>query len=254
MVMELVDGKPLDRIIPSQGMRLTELLRIATPIADAFARAHAAGIVHRDLKPSNVMLTASGAVKVLDFGLAELAHEAPATVDETLTATNPVHTLQGTVMGTPGYMSPEQAEGKPTDARSDIFSFGVLLYEMATGRRAFSATTNAATMVAVIAREPEPVMALRPDLPADFLRLLTRYLRKSPERRPQSMSDVRVLLEDLVAEPEAVPPAVSPASAESGWRIKSIAAAVAAALVLLSGALLWRARSGLPAAPSTDIP
>src|SRR5262245_41095965 len=139
IVMELVQGKSLDKLIPRGGMAVKEALRLAIPIADAVARAHAAGIVHRDLKPANVMVTDAGVPKVLDFGLAKLlarediADQATAT-EETAA---PALSQAGVVSGTPAYMSPEQAEGRPIDARSDVFSFGALLYEMLTGRRPF---------------------------------------------------------------------------------------------------------------------
>src|ERR1035441_10152154 len=133
IVMELVEGKPLNELIPRTGMRLTDALRIAAQVAGALTTAHAAGIVHRDLKPANIMVDAQGRVKVLDFGLAKLSAPAaaPTGADETtrtLTADQPV-TEAGVILGSVPYMSPEQAEGKPLDARSDIFSFGAVLYE-----------------------------------------------------------------------------------------------------------------------------
>ena len=146
LVMELVDGSSLDTLIPQNGFRVPELLRIASQIANACSSAHAAGIVHRDLKPSNVMLTAAGVAKVLDFGLAKLIDEPGPANDHTLTQA--AVTQAGIVMGTPAYMSPEQAEGKTVDARSDIFSFGAVLYELATGRKAFPGTSTAAILAA----------------------------------------------------------------------------------------------------------
>ncbi len=130
--MELVSGKALDRLIPRHGMRLNDALKYAVQIADALARAHAAGIVHRDLKPGNIMVNEDGLVKVLDFGLAKLTEAAPAGDDEATRTMRPT-TEEGKIVGTVAYMSPEQAEGKKVDARSDIFSFGSVLYEMVTG-------------------------------------------------------------------------------------------------------------------------
>ena len=139
IVMEFVNGKPLHEIIPRKGMRITETLRMAAQIAEALTAAHAMGIVHRDIKPGNIMVDATGRAKVLDFGLAKLtAPIVPATAfaDETRTlAKDRPRTEQGAIIGSVPYMSPEQAEGRPVDARSDIFSFGALLYEMVTGRR-----------------------------------------------------------------------------------------------------------------------
>src|SRR6266436_5100608 len=147
IVMEYVPGKPLDALIPRQGMRLAEVLRIAIPIADAVARAHAAGIVHRDLKPANVVVGSDGAVKVLDFGLAKLValEDAGSPEHETRTKDGDAgrHSRPGTVAGTAGYMSPEQAAGRQVDARTDVFSFGAMLYAMLTVRRALLGNSTA---------------------------------------------------------------------------------------------------------------
>ena len=141
IAMEYVAGKALDQLIPRKGMRLNEALKIAVQIADAMARAHEAGIVHRDLKPSNLMVDEHGVVKVVDFGLAKLTETAEPSGDAT-TRTAPAKTEEGAIVGTVAYMSPEQAEGRALDGRSDIFSFGAVLYEMVTGRRAFSGDTR----------------------------------------------------------------------------------------------------------------
>jgi eukaryotic-like serine/threonine-protein kinase len=139
IAMEFVPGRTLDQLVPAKGLRISEVLKYAIQIADALAAAHAAGIVHRDLKPANVMVTEKGDVKVLDFGLAKLMENPTITeADRTKTVvTNLPNTEEGTILGTASYMSPEQAEGKKVDVRSDVFSFGVLLYEMLTGHRAF---------------------------------------------------------------------------------------------------------------------
>jgi serine/threonine protein kinase len=155
IVMELVRGKSLDALIPRQGMRLGEALRIAIPVADALAAAHARGIVHRDLKPANVMVGSDGAVKVLDFGLAKLTAVESAPNEETTTVVaDPGLSAPGMIMGTAAYMSPEQATGGQVDARSDIFSFGAMLYEMVTGVRAFAGTSTADTLNALTRTEP----------------------------------------------------------------------------------------------------
>src|SRR6478735_9005211 len=157
LVMEYVRGKSLDALIPRQGMRLGEVLRIAIPVADALAAAHASGIIHRDLKPANVMIGGEGAVKVLDFGLAKLVGAEEDSAAETATVTaHGTLSAPGAIAGTAAYMSPEQASGGEVDARSDIFSFGTMLYEMATGARPFVGTTIADTLAAVIQAQPKP--------------------------------------------------------------------------------------------------
>jgi serine/threonine-protein kinase len=188
MVMEFVSGKTLVDLIPKGGLRAPQALKYGVQMADALSAAHSAGIVHRDIKPGNVMVTDSGLVKVLDFGLAKLL-EPRSPWDVTLTAKP--QTQSGLVMGTPAFMSPEQAEGKPVDARSDIFSFGSLLYEMTTGKRAFAATSMAATLATVLHKEPEPISI---HVPRELSGTILRCLRKSPESRFQSMADVRAAL------------------------------------------------------------
>ncbi len=186
IVMEFVAGKTLGQLISPKGMPLGDTLQIAVQIADALARAHAAGIVHRDLKPANVMVDDHGLAKVLDFGLAKLV---PHFDSEQSTQTE-----AGAILGTLSYMSPEQAEGKPVDVRSDIFSFGAVLYEMTTGQRAFRGETAMSTISAILRDEPKPVSQLASGIPADLEKIVTRCLRKDPPRRTQSMADVRVAL------------------------------------------------------------
>ena len=192
LVMECVNGKPLQELIPRKGMPLPEALHYAGQIADALAAAHAAGIVHRDLKPGNIMVTGDGVVKVVDFGLARVViPEFPAPDDP-----NPL-TAQGEIVGTVSYMSPEQAEGRNVDARSDVFSFGSVLYEMLTGARAFHGASLASTLAEIIHVDPRPACEIAGPLPRDLETLLARCLRKDPSRRWQSMADVRVALLDL---------------------------------------------------------
>ena len=195
MVMEFIDGKTLDQLIPRKGMRLNEALKIATQIADALARAHAAGIIHRDIKPANIMVDVHGQAKVLDFGLAKLTEQGDTA--EASTATAAVKTAEGTIAGTAAYMSPEQAEGKPLDARSDIFSLGAVLYEMFTGRRAFRGDTRLSTLAAVIGQDPD---VLQGGIPPELIRTITRCLRKDPAWRFQTMADLKVTLAELTTE------------------------------------------------------
>jgi Tol biopolymer transport system component len=200
IVMEYVAGKTLDQAIPHQGMRLDQILRVAIPVADALACAHTAGIVHRDFKPANVMLGAEGTVKVFDFGLAKLVTSREASLkSETATDDGVREPLSrpGTVAGTMGYMSPEQAAGGKVDARSDVFSFGAVLYEMATGRRAFAGASTAEVLAALMTEQPKAPSEVVPDLPKELDRLIQRCLRKEPERRFQHMLDAKLELEQI---------------------------------------------------------
>jgi len=167
LVMEFIDGRPLNERIPRKGMAVTEALRIAAQVADALAAAHAAGIVHRDLKPGNIMVDQQGRAKVLDFGLAKLGAAEPsapiAAGDDTRTV-SPL-TEEGAIVGSIPYMSPEQAEGKPVDARSDIFSFGAVLYEMVTGQRAFQGESRVSTLAAVVERDPRIISEVTAGVP-----------------------------------------------------------------------------------------
>jgi len=204
IAMEYVPGETLDHLIGRKGLRIRTALKYASQIADALATAHAAGIVHRDLKPSNVMVTPQGVVKILDFGLAKLSEEAEADAfAETIHGDGTPLTEEGTVLGTVAYMSPEQAEAKKVDARSDIFSFGSMLYEMVTGQRAFTGKSKLSTLSAVLHKEPLPPSQAVPDTPSELERLIFRCIKKDPERRWQSMADVKVALDELLEEVES---------------------------------------------------
>jgi serine/threonine protein kinase len=194
ITMEYVDGKTLDQIIPRNGLRLNEALKLAIQIADALARAHSSGIVHRDLKPANIMVDTHGQVKVLDFGLAKLTETSPDDLTRTM------KTSEGQVLGTAAYMSPEQAEGRPVDARSDIFSFGSVLYEMVSGRRAFQGDSAISTLTAVLRQDPP---RLSDEIPHDLQQLIGRCLRKDCARRMAHIDDVRLALQDLKEESDS---------------------------------------------------
>jgi serine/threonine protein kinase len=193
LTMEFVEGQSLDRRITEGGMPLEQLLEIAGSLAEALAAAHEKGIVHRDLKPANVIVTESGRVKALDFGLAKEIHDDCG--DATLTSAG--KTQAGVVMGTPAYMSPEQVVGGMLDHRTDIFSLGVMLHEMATGRRPFTGRSSAELTSAILRDTPPPVTDFRADLPVNLVRVIRRCLEKDPRNRPQTARDVSNELHDL---------------------------------------------------------
>jgi serine/threonine protein kinase len=203
LVMELVEGETLESLLAQRRLPLSETLALGIGIADAMARAHAAGIVHRDLKPSNVMVTSDG-VKVLDFGLAKLT-DTPFIDSEgpTVAPDESSLTQQRAILGTVGWMSPEQASGETVDARSDIFAFGVLMYEMLTGRHPFRRRTTLETLAAIRDEEPESPTGIVPALPPEVERAVLRCLRKNPARRWQSLSDLGAVLEDLKEDTES---------------------------------------------------
>ncbi len=259
LTMELVEGTTLSRRIPTGGMALERLFAAAIPIADALAAAHEAGITHRDLKPDNVMIDAKARVKVLDFGLAKRAprgRDANAGQQTTLELTE-----DGRVLGTMPYMSPEGLMASTVDARSDIFSLGIILYEMATGERPFSGP-NAAQLISSILRDtPESVTAVRDELPRHLGRIVRRCLEKDPERRYQSALDVRNELQDLWREIESGElPTASAVLPQAGGRPTGAApyaravrrwlpaaAAVATLAALAVGYAQFRTRPAAPA-------
>src|SRR6266849_4539174 len=186
LTMQLIDGLPLDRLIPQGGLPVEQIVEIASALADALAAAHEKGIVHRDLKPANVMVTAEGRVKVLDFGLAK--DVGPETSnDATMTS----------AVGTPAYMSPEQVTGRALDHRTDIFSLGVMLHEMATGRRPFEGTSSAELVSSILRDHPPLVTDVRADLPDDLARVIRRCLEKDPRHRVQTARDVSNEFRDM---------------------------------------------------------
>jgi eukaryotic-like serine/threonine-protein kinase len=197
LTMELIEGRTLADLLPAKGLPLDQLLKLAIPLADAVGAAHAKGITHRDLKPANVMVTSDGRVKVLDFGLAKLRDEAPRAEGSVTTLEPQPLTGEGRIVGTVTYMSPEQAEGKTVDHRSDIFSLGVMLYEMATGERPFKGDSNVSTLSSILRDTPRAVTDLNPGLPRDLAKLIRRALTKDPEHRFQSAKDLRNELEEL---------------------------------------------------------
>jgi serine/threonine protein kinase/Flp pilus assembly protein TadD len=222
ITMELVEGQPLSSLIPPGGLSLDRLVDVAIPLADALAAAHAKGITHRDLKPANIMVGADRRVTVLDFGLAKLHESSPAAAGATSLPTADNMTHDGRIVGTVAYMSPEQAEGKPVDHRSDLFSLGVILYEMATGGRPFTGDTSVSITSSILRDTPPSITDLKAALPRELGRIIRRALTKDAERRYQTAKDLRNELEDLKREHEARPsaPDVAPRPVE---RVASIA-------------------------------
>jgi serine/threonine protein kinase len=257
IAMEYVAGKTLGELIGRKGLRIADALKYAVQITDALATAHAAGIVHRDLKPANLMVNEKGLVKILDFGLAKLTEQADsddAAATVTLTAHGGPHTEAGTIVGTVAYMSPEQAEGRKVDARSDTFSFGAVLYEMVTARRAFQGETKMSTLSAVLHKEPPPVRELVEGIPLELERIILRCLRKDPARRFQHMADLRVALEEVKEESESGAQAAPVAQRSSVWKRASMALLP---LVALGGALgywWWTQPRREPEVPLKAVP
>ncbi|MBY0505307.1 MAG: protein kinase [Bryobacteraceae bacterium] len=236
MVMELIEGETLASRIAKGALPLDQALKYAAQIADALDRAHRAGVTHRDVKPQNIMLTRDG-VKVLDFGLAKSTVSKPGPTEETLTK---ALTAEGTVMGTPQYMAPEQFGGKEADARSDIWAFGAVLYEMVTGRKAFAGSNYQSLVGAILATDPAP-LAVQPFTPAWLERLVRRCLAKEAEDRWQSMRDIVLELRS--------PPVEAVAAKASRW--PWVAAAAGIALGVAGWLLPWRTET--PPGPPVQL-
>jgi eukaryotic-like serine/threonine-protein kinase len=200
LTMELVEGDSLAVAIPEHGLPLDRILGLGTALAEALAAAHDKGIVHRDLKPANVMVTTDGRVKVLDFGLAKDLRPAGIT-DATMTAAG--HTQAGVVMGTPAYMSPEQLGGRGVDHRTDIFSLGIMLYQMASGRRPFSGESSVELASAILRDAARPLGEARPELPAALAQVVQRCLEKDRERRIQTAREVATALRGVLQHPSS---------------------------------------------------
>src|SRR5579863_1608629 len=252
LVMEFVEGDTLAHVIKQGPMPLERVLQCAVQIADALSAAHAKGVIHRDLKPANIILTRSD-VKVLDFGLAKLGSakfgSSPSGTgsSEIATRTEPM-TESGSIVGSLHYMAPEQAEGKDTDERSDIFSFGAVLYEMLTGKRAFDGETKTSILAAILRDQPAPISQFQPTVPRALDRVVRKCLEKKPEDRWHSAHDLKPMLEliDLTGPTSAstsmsgsgVQPVERPR--QKKWLWPSIAAGVIAAGVALSLWAPWR--------------
>jgi Tol biopolymer transport system component len=248
LVMEFLEGETLERRLEKGSLPPQQTIRYGAQIADALARAHKLGITHRDLKPANVMLTKSGA-KLLDFGLATQSGAAP--LADALTQMTQVQsklTSAGMIVGTFQYMAPEQLEGKPADARTDIFAFGEVLYEMATGKPAFSGTSRASLIAAILTAEPPPISQLQPLTPPALERVVKKCLAKDPDERWQSASDLASELQWMSTESTVAYPAI-PARAISPRRFDGKLWGMVAMTLLAATALLFHFYSR-PAAPA----
>jgi serine/threonine-protein kinase len=255
LVMELVEGATLAERISSGPIPLEEALPIAKQIADALEYAHEHGIIHRDLKPANIKITPEGRVKVLDFGLAKAlsSDAAPASDPDVSPTITLKDTTDGFVIGTAGYMSPEQARGKAVDKRADIWAFGAVLYEMVTGRRAFRGDSTASTLAAVLGNEPDPPTRITPEVPKELERIIQRCLRKDPNRRFHSMNDVKVELEEVREESESGMQTIQ-ALARRRRRAWMYAAACIALLGIAGAIWWWRQEILPPPSPSQPVP
>ena len=251
IAMELVEGKTLRELVAAGPIPIKRLLSLAAQMAEGLARAHAAGIVHRDLKPENLMVTREGFVKILDFGLAKLVRSG---FEASRGAENPTvsrGTEAGTILGTVGYMSPEQASGEPADFRSDQFSFGSILYEMVIGGRAFERSTPAQTLTAIIESEPEALATVAPRTPAQLVWIVERCLSKDPDERYASTTD---LARDLAALRDRASgissPGIEPPAARKLRLSGRVLAAVAIAVAGMLAAVVV-ARRSVPYQPPT---
>ncbi len=227
IAMELVEGRPLGRLLADGPLPVVTALEYAAQIASALEAAHAAGIVHRDIKPANIVITGDDRVKVLDFGLAKRVDRPPS--EETISV---LRTSPGTIVGTAAYMSPEQAQGGRVDARSDLFSFGAVMYEMLAGRRPFSGSSDVGLLTAILRDDPPSLRSVRADVPPDAEAMVARALAKDPAARYRSAAELRADIERLVQRLTRPP--------EPGWRRPAVLVPTALMLLAVAGFGAWQ--------------
>lgn len=255
IAMELVQGATLRQVLAERRTPLTRAIEYLTQAAEALGAAHSAGIVHRDLKPENLMIADGGYVKVLDFGLAKLnPNRAPADIANgaTRTVATPAATTPGMVLGTVGYMSPEQAQGLPVDHRTDVFSFGCILYETATGARPFSGASTIDTLHRIIHEQPQPITAIAPTSPPELNRIVRKCLAKSPDERYQSMRDIALDLRELRRELESGPVTSVLSAPRTPSRRGPVALGSVLLLLAVAGAY-WLSAARRDAAPRGEL-
>ena len=236
LVMERIRGRPLSELIDAGGLPLKRILELAIPIADALDAAHSHGVVHRDLKPGNIMVTDEGRPKILDFGLARVS--TPATPPVNSESPTEEMSTRNRVVGTLPYMAPEQLRGERADWRSDLFSFGVILYEMASGRRPFNGATAAELAASILKDEPAPLEQLRADLPPAFVKIVRHCLEKDLHQRIQSADDLRYELSDLAEDFRTRPGPAGPTTASVTSRRRRRSALLAAGLLVAAALVL----------------
>jgi tetratricopeptide (TPR) repeat protein len=248
LVSELLDGADLDQKMAAGALTVRRSLQIAVEVAEGLAAAHSRGITHRDIKPGNIFITNDGRAKILDFGIAKVSEDPVSEAAVTLAETKTLGTQDGTVVGTPGYMSPEQVEGLPVDHRSDIFSFGVVLYEMLAGRRPFAGKTPPQVALAILRDDPPPLGWTDGRIPPAVEEIIFRCLEKNPEERFHSAHDLALALRAAAAAPSGAVPTLE---SRRPFPVRTLAALAAITLLVFAGAVAARYVMMPPPLPET---